>query len=174
MISWGLFRRDGSFIPVEETRDSETVARLFQHKVLRMLLGEAIEEGVVWNLLAWPHMGFGTHVSREIPADAKMAGPVARYMSRPPLTPERMLGEANNAQIVYRSDAVHPCHRANFRVFNPLNFIAEVSGHIPDAHEKTTLFYGWYSGRPRHHRQRHGLLAKAEAADPITASEAES
>ena len=33
------------------------------------------------------------------------------------------------------------------RVFDPLDFLAEVSAHIPDAHEKTTLFYGWYSNR---------------------------
>ncbi len=116
LLSWGLFRRDGSFIPVEGTPDSETVARRFRHKVLRMLLKEgAIKEGVVRNLLAWPHTGFGTHVSREIPADAKTPGAVARYMIRPPITPERMLGEASKVQIIYRSDAVHPHHRANFR-----------------------------------------------------------
>ena len=110
LISWGLFRRDGSFIPVEGTPDPETVARLFRYRVLR------------------------------------------------------------NAQIDYRSDAVHPRHRANFRVFDPLDFLAEVSAHIPDAHEKTTLFYGWYSNRTRGYRKQHGLLAKAEAADPVPGS----
>jgi len=40
LISWGLFRRDGSFLPVEGTPDPETVARPFRHKVLRMLLEE--------------------------------------------------------------------------------------------------------------------------------------
>ena len=148
LISWGLFRRDGSFIPVEGTPDPEIVARLFRHKVLRMLLEEgAIEEHVVRNLLAWPHTGFGAHVSREIPADATSPGVVARYMTRPPLNPDRMLGEASNARAIYRSDAVHPRHQANFRVFDPLDFLAEVSAHIPDAHEKTTLFYGCNGGR---------------------------
>jgi hypothetical protein len=177
LLSWGLFGRDGSFIPVEGTPDPETVARLFRHKVLRMLLEEgAIDEHVVANLLAWPHTGFGTHVSREIPADAKTPGAVARYMTRPPITPERMLGEASSAQVIYRSDIVHPRHQANFRVFDPLDFLAEVSAHIPDAHEKTTLFYGWYSNpacavhadrRTRGYRNQHGLLAKAEAAEPV-------
>jgi len=116
LISWGLFRRDGSFTPVEGTPDPETVARLFRHKVLRMLLEEgAIEERVVRNLLAWPHTGFGTHVSREIPADPKTPGAITRYMTRPPITPERMLGEASSARIIYRSDNVHPRHQANFR-----------------------------------------------------------
>ena len=77
LVSWGLFRRDGSFIPVEGTPDPETVAQLFRHKVLRMLLDEgAIEETVVQNLLAWPHTGFGTHVSRVIPGTGQ--SPIAR------------------------------------------------------------------------------------------------
>ena len=157
-----MFGRDGSFIPVEGAPEPETVARLFRHKVLRMLL----EEGVVRNLLAWPHTGFGTHVSRAIPANATTPGIVARYMTRPPITPERMLGEASSAQIIYRSDIVHPRHQANFRVFDPLDFLAEVSAHIPDAHEKTTLFYGWYSNRTRGYRKQHGLLGSAQPPDP--------
>jgi hypothetical protein len=133
-----------------------------------MLLEEgAIEEHVVGNLLAWPHTGFGAHVSREIPADAKTPATVARYMTRPPITPERMLGEPSRAQVIYRSDIVHPRHQANFRVFDPLDFLAEVSAQIPDPHEKTTLFYGWYSNRTRGYRKQHGLLGKPERAEPV-------
>jgi hypothetical protein len=61
----------------------------------------AIAEGVVRNLLAWPHTGFGTHVSRAIPTDATTPGIVARHMARPPITPERMLGEADKDRIIY-------------------------------------------------------------------------
>jgi hypothetical protein len=52
-------------------------------------------------------------------------------------------------------------------VFDPLDFLAEVTAHIPDAHEKTMLFYGWYSNRTRGYRKQHGLLAKGEAPDPL-------
>lgn len=122
LVSWGLFHRDGSFLPVQGTPDPETVARLFRHRVLRVLLEEgAIAEEVVRNLLAWPHTGSGAHVSRAIPADEKTPGVVARYMVRPPITPERMLGEAGNARVIYRSDIVHPRHQANFRVSDPLD-----------------------------------------------------
>jgi len=88
-------------------------------------------------------------------------------MARPPLTPERMLGEGSKGQVIYRSDNVHPRHHANFRVFDPLDFLAEVSAHIPDAHEKTTLFYGWYSNRTRGYRKQHRPLAKGDVADPL-------
>jgi hypothetical protein len=91
---------------------------------------------------------------------------MARYMARPPITPKRMLGEADKDQIIYRSDAVHPRHQANFRVFDPLDFLAEVSAPIPDAHEKTTLFYGWYSNRTRGYRKQRGLLGEAEGETP--------
>jgi len=57
---------------------------------------------------------------------------VARYMTQPPITPDRMLGEASRAQVIYRSGIVHPRHQANFRVFDPLDFLAEVSAQIPD------------------------------------------
>jgi hypothetical protein len=52
------------------------------------------------------------------------------------------------------------------RVFDPLGFLAEVSAHIPDPHEKPTLFYGWYSNRTRGYRKQHGLLGDASPADP--------
>ncbi len=82
-------------------------------------------------------------------------------MAPPPITPERILGEASKTRIIYRSDGVHPRRQANFRVFDALDFLAEVSAHIPDAHEKTTLFYGWYSNRRLGHRSKRGLLGEA-------------
>jgi hypothetical protein len=173
LVSWGLFRRDGTFLPVEAALDPETVARLFRHRVLRMLLAEgAIAESVVRSLLAWPHTGFGTHISRAIPADEQTPGVVARYMARPPITPERMLGGADTDRIIYRSGAIHPRHQANFRVFAPLDFLAEVSAHIPDAHEKTTVFYGWYSNRTRGYRKQHGLLEASPSTEAAPAGDA--
>ncbi len=67
----------------------------------------------------------------------------------------------------YHSDVFYNRHQANFRVFDPLDILAEVTAHIPDVHEQTTLFDGWYSNRMRGYRRRHGLLAEAEAADPV-------
>ncbi len=42
-----------------------------------------------------------------------------------------MFGEADQDRIIYRSDAVHPRHQANFRVFDPLDFLADVSARGP-------------------------------------------
>jgi hypothetical protein len=70
--------RGSTFLPIDTLPDPESVARLFGHRVLRMLLAEgAIADGVAWSLLAWRHRGFGTHVSRPIPFDEQAPGVVA-------------------------------------------------------------------------------------------------
>ncbi len=71
-----------------------------------------------------------------------------------------------DGQIVYRTDAIHPRHQANFRVFDPLDVLAEISAHIPDVHEKTPIFYGWYSNRTRGYRKQQGRLGTAGAVAP--------
>jgi len=49
-------------------------------------------------------------------------------------------------------------------VVDPLDCLAEVSAHIPDVHEQTTIFDGWYSHRTRGYRKRQGLRGEARAA----------
>ena len=56
------------------------------------------------------------------------------------------------------------------QLIDPLEFIAEIVAHIPDAYEKTAIEYGWYSNRTRGYRKEHGLLkpdppAKCAEAD---------
>ena len=166
LISWGLFTRDGTFLPVEVTPDPDILEKLFRHKVLRLLLDEgAIDEQVVANLLA-PPTGFGAHVSREIPGDQQSRENPARYLAHPPIVLDRIVGDPSAGKILYTGEAIHPRHRANFRVFDPLEFLAEISAHIPDPHEKTALYYGWYSNRTRGFRKARGLLPPAPPGQP--------
>jgi hypothetical protein len=88
-------------------------------------------------------------------------------MARPPLTPERMLLADQNDQIIYRANTIHPRHQANFRVFTPPDFLAELSAHIPDPHEKTTLYYGWYSNRSRGYRKQQAPNGGATKSTPV-------
>jgi hypothetical protein len=152
---------------VDITPDPEVLAKLFRHKVLRLLQDEeAIDEHVVANLLAWPHTGFGAHVSREIPADPVSRENVSRYLAHPPIILDRIVGDPSAGKVIYTGEAIHPRHRANFRVFDPLAFLAELCAHIPDPHEKTAIYYGWYSNRTRGFRKAHGLLAAATPSQP--------
>ncbi len=46
--------------------------------------------------------------------------------------------------------------KRNFQVFDPLDFLAEVTQHIPEPGEHLIRYYGWYSNKKR------GLRAKAQ------------
>jgi hypothetical protein len=37
---------------------------------------------------------------------------------------------------------IHPRHRANFRVFNPMAILAELCAHFPDPQERAALYFG--------------------------------
>ena len=48
----------------------------------------------------------------------------------------------------------------NFEVFDPLDFLAEVTQHIPNKGEHQIRYYGWYSNKKR------GMQAKEAGMRP--------
>ncbi len=54
---------------------------------------------------------------------------------------------------------LHPGHGSNFRVFDPLDFIAHLTAHIPNHHEKRVIWYGHYSNKSRGMRKKQAALA---------------
>ncbi len=151
LITWGVFRRDGGFVPVAVTPDPETVARLFRHKVLRFLLAEgAIADGVARSLVAWPHTGFGTHVSRAIPTDDRTPGVVARYMARPPITRRSVARWPSCSATGRRAPSTHSgimCHR-----FPTSAFTARKTGAALSVRDAPSRRRGWCAAfAPRHY-----------------------
>ena len=55
--------------------------------------------------------------------------------------------------------------RCNFQVFSALDFLAEVTQHIPEKGEHLLRYYGWYSHRQRGIRAKH---RKADEPEPAT------
>jgi hypothetical protein len=54
----------------------------------------------------------------------------------------------------------------NFQVFDPLDFQAEVTQHIPDAGEHLIRYYGWYSNKTRGQRAQRQPAATTGTAAP--------
>jgi hypothetical protein len=59
--------------------------------------------------------------------------------------------------------------KRNFQVFDPLDFLAEVTQHIPDPGEHLIRYYGFYSNKSRGLRTQ-GQAQAAPAAAPNSAS----
>ena len=63
---------------------------------------------------------------------------------------------------------IHPGYGSNFRIFDVLDFIAHVTAHIPERHEKRVIWYGYYSNKSRGMRKKKAqaegkLPAKSQA-----------
>ena len=52
----------------------------------------------------------------------------------------------------------------NFQVFEPLDFLAEVTQHIPDPGEHLVRYYGWYSNKTRGQQAKRQPAATATTA----------
>lgn len=118
-----------------------------------------IDDDLVRSLLAWPHTGFGAHVGRSVfprtPEEDRPKGVkgLLEYMVRAPVALSRMR-LAQGDKVVYTANRIHPRHEADFRIFDPLDFIATVVTHIPDPHKKSVIYYGWYSNKQRGMRRK--------------------
>jgi len=142
----GALRPDGSFAPL--AIDQARLQHLFALNVLRSLHTEGLlSPEQIDNILSWPHSGFSAFIGDTIdPDDRPRLFFLARYLRKCPLSNERIqiCEEGSEAIIRYRSSKGDTC-----REFTPLEFLAELSQHIPDRWEQTSRFLGAYSSRYR-------------------------
>ena len=98
---------------------------------------------------------------------------LVQYIARCPFSLERILEITQTGQVVYKAEH-DSCRRfpepasgdlrsgvsRNFQVFDPLDFLAEVTQHIPNKGEHTIRYYGWYSNKSRGMRAKLAATAK--------------
>lgn len=66
-------------------------------------------------------------------------------------------GAQVNARVICRAGKYIAKHKGDTRVFDPLSFIAELTTHIPNHHQKMAIYYGRYSNRSRGLRKKAAL-----------------
>jgi hypothetical protein len=177
-----MFAPDGSFIALPPL-DDEPFEKLWQKKVFDLLLKRGkINESLVMQMLGWKHSGFGVHHAVRLDADDRAGRErLAHYMLRCPLSLERLIRVTGQGKVLYLAEK-RSCRRfpkpanpdlfsgvsRNFQLFDPLDFIAELTQHIPDARRHLTRYFGFYSNKSR------GMRAKADADPPRDAEAARS
>ena len=101
------------------------------------------------------------------------------YFLRCPFSQARMIEVTEAGKVIYKTE-----HNAmgrfpepgdaellagpsrNFQVFDPLDFLAEVTQHIPDPGAHLLRYYGWYSSKTRSQRAQRPAPASAGAGIP--------
>jgi len=165
LVTNGCFDKDGTFHPMDILLPS-AIIEVFQHKVFRMLLKEGlITEERVKMILSWRHTGFHVHnEGRVVANDMEGRERLARYLIRPPVSLERLTYDRKNQQVFYQG-------KTQTYTYQPLDFLAYVSLHIPNKGEQIVRYYGWYSNKSRGLRKKDKSASSAisHADEDLTA-----
>jgi hypothetical protein len=155
---------DGSFVELPEV-DRELLEEFFPEKVFSFLLREErLEQSTIDSMKSWEHSGFNVFAGEPIAGDDENARLfLARYLKKAPLAAERLSvdesGREPMVRYVERLDALAP-EEGSERSFSPLEFLAELSCHIPRVFEQTTRYFGAYSPRTRGAKRRDERFQK--------------
>jgi len=154
LVTDGCFGKDGTFYLLPEI-PPETLEKVFSHQVFRMLLEEGkIREDLVKKITSWRHSGFSVHKEVRVNGcDCRGLENLAQYILRAPFSQEKMLVSPKEDSVIYRCK-MKPGMKQNFQIFNPLEWLAAVTSHIPDKGEHMVIYYGWYSNRSRGERKK--------------------
>jgi hypothetical protein len=145
--------------------------------VFALLLDEhKINDEIAASMRGWKHSGFSADTSVRIERGDKAGMQrLIEYVARCPLSLSRMISLTKNGKILYRAshancvpfpisgdDALMKGIPRNFESFDPLDFLAAVTQHIPDKGNHTINYFGWYSNKKRGMQQKK--MPKAQQA----------
>jgi len=119
---------------------------------------------VIENMLNWHHSGFNVYCGNAIwPHNEEGLENLARYIIRASFSQERMTyiptnDSSDGAKVVYESKD----GKAS-KTFDALDWLAQLTIHIPNRGEQMVRYYGFYSNKSR------GLRKKAGSDDEVPA-----
>jgi hypothetical protein len=137
---------------------------IWQEKVFSLLLDVGkIDPDIVANMRDWKHSGFSVDMSVRIEAaDHSGMQRLVEYISRCPFSLARMVSVTNDCTILYRAGKAECIPfpktgdkdlssgmRRNYEIYDPFDFLAEITQHIPNKGEHQVRYYGWYSNKKR-------------------------
>jgi len=88
-------------------------------------------------------------------------------------TLEKMRYQASTGTIIYQSK-MHPVLKRNFEVFSAGDWLAALTGHIPNGGAHLVRYYGWYStvNRGKRRKAQAGEAATIEDFNEVSGSAA--
>jgi len=172
LVSEGGFTENGRFVKMPEI-DRFLCLGLWQSKVYRLLREQVpASRPVIQTIRTWKHSGFSIDNKVRIEAgDREAIRRLAEYIARCPFSLTRMSTLNEQGQVVYKAIKAEPQAypimgnlfqagpRRTSQVYDPLDFLAEVTQHIPNKGEHQIRYSGWYSKKSR------GMRAKKAAAE---------
>lgn len=154
LVLAGVVDSSGTYLEIADI-DRELLTEFFAEEVYKIFSNrELLSEDDIHSMRSWPNSGFsvwiGDAISEESSEQRLFA---ARYLVRCPLSLER-LSILDDEIVSYAAKEDKDGTEAEPKTFSPLEFLAELSQHIPNTYEQLIRYYGFYSARSRGARRR--------------------
>jgi hypothetical protein len=139
----GVFLEDGQFYGYLDWDARELTARLRDSVLASFTRLGLLEEDTARTMLAWPveRSGFHVHVENAIPEEAReQLRTVVRYLTRAPVSLERLSYDEATGEVAYRTRK-----GADLRWPHAVDFLADLSQHIPPPRRQTVSYHGHFA-----------------------------
>ena len=124
----------------------DSMIEVFRRRVIGMMMNRGLlKEDFVENLMSWRHSGFSIDNSVRI-FDDQTRENLAEYMARPPLSLKKIRHEPFKSRVLFHT-TYSEYFKQNVKMFDALDFIAELTQHIPPKGVQLIRRYGLYSSR---------------------------
>jgi hypothetical protein len=154
LVLSGVVDSSGTYLEIGKI-DRELLTEFFAEEVYKIFLDrELLSEDDIRSMRSWPNSGFSVWVGDAISEEASEQRLfAARYLVRCPLSLER-LSILDDELVSYAAKEDNAENKPESKTFSPLEFLAELSQHIPNTYEQLIRYYGYYSARSRGARRR--------------------
>jgi Zn ribbon nucleic-acid-binding protein len=162
IVTDGLFLPDGAFRPMPKYGEGARICiqAMWEKHVSNFCVKQGfVTKDFMTSMLMWKYTGFSVYTETRVvyrrgnKKSEEIMRHLIRYISKPPVAMSRVKYEGH--QVLYRGN-FHKGHKANFRIFDPVDFVAAVTSHIPNHRQKYINAYGLYSNRTRGTAKKKG------------------
>ncbi|POQ99803.1 hypothetical protein AU468_10005 [Alkalispirochaeta sphaeroplastigenens] len=143
----GGFDDEGTFFCIPFS-GLQSMVEVFRRRVIKLLVErELLNEDFARNLLSWKHSGFSIDNSVRI-LDESAKESLAEYIARPPISLKKIHYEPFKGRVLFHTK-YSQYFKQNLHMFDALDFLAELTQHIPPKGLQLIRRYGLYASRTK-------------------------
>ena len=143
----GGFDGEGTFFFIPFS-GLQSMVEVFRRRVIKLLVDrEMLNEDFARNLLSWKHSGFSIDNSVRM-LDESSQESLAEYIARPPISLKKIRYEPFKGKVLFHTK-YSEYFKQNVHLFDALDFLAQLTQHIPPKGLQLIRRYGLYASRTR-------------------------
>ena len=127
---------------------SQSMVEVFRRRLIKLLVQrELLNDNFARNLLSWKYSGFSIDNSVRI-LDQPSQESLAEYIARPPISLKKIRYEPFKGKVLFHTK-YSEYFKQNVHLFDALDFLAELTQHIPPKGLQLIRRYGLYASRTK-------------------------